>query len=59
MIFVNSLAFMLHSVIVFKDCFIKKNFKMDFTLIDFCICLLSGIGCFWMFYKCIDWFEKI
>lgn len=50
---------MLHSVMVFKDCFIKKNFKMDFTLIDFCICLLSGIGCFWMFYKCIDWFEKI
>ena len=32
---------------------------MDLFTISFAICLLSGIGCFWLFFKCIDWFEKI
>ena len=26
-------------------------------VIGFLICLLSGILCFWLFYKCIDWFD--
>ena len=27
--------------------------------VGFIICLLSGFACFWAFFKCIDWFEKI
>ena len=31
---------------------------MEITL-NFIFCLLSGFACFWLFYKCVDWFEKI
>ena len=27
--------------------------------VGFAVCMLSGIGCFVMVNKCIDWFEKI
>ena len=32
---------------------------MESFAIGFVVCLLSGLGCFWLFWKCIDWFEKI
>ena len=32
---------------------------MDLFSIGFVVCTLSGIACFWLFFKCIDWFEKI
>ena len=32
---------------------------MEFDALGFGVCILSGIDCFWLFYKCIDWFEKI
>ncbi|VYS90592.1 Uncharacterised protein [Bacteroides faecis] len=31
---------------------------MEVTL-SFIFCLLSGFACFWLFWKCVDWFEKI
>lgn len=31
---------------------------MEFDALGFGVCILSGIACFWLFYKCIDWFEK-
>ena len=31
---------------------------MELFTMGFLICLLSGFACFWLFYKCIDWFEK-
>ena len=31
---------------------------MDLFTIVFAICLLSGLGCFWLFFKCIDWFAS-
>ena len=31
---------------------------MDLFTIVFAICLLSGIVCFWLFFKCIDWFAS-
>ena len=31
---------------------------MEITL-SFVFCLLSGFACFWLFWKCVDWFEKI
>ena len=31
---------------------------MDLFSIGFVIGLLSGLGCFWLFYKCIDWFAS-
>lgn len=27
--------------------------------VSFIVCLLSGFACFWLFWKCVDWFEKI
>ena len=30
---------------------------MEFDALGFGVCILSGIACFWLFYKCIDWFE--
>lgn len=27
--------------------------------VSFVFCLLSGIAAFWLFWKCVDWFEKI
>lgn len=27
--------------------------------VSFIFCLLSGSACFWLFWKCVDWFEKI
>lgn len=27
--------------------------------ISFIFCLLSGLAAFWLFWKCVDWFEKI
>lgn len=32
---------------------------MDLFSIGFLVCTLSGIGCFLLFFKCIDRFEKI
>ena len=26
--------------------------------ISFIFCLLSGLFAFWLFWKCVDWFEK-
>lgn len=41
-------------------CNLKTNNEiMDLVSIGFLACMLSGIGCFWLFNKCIDWFEKI
>ena len=31
---------------------------MGITL-SFIFCLLSGFACFWLFWKCVDWFENI
>ncbi|RKT61525.1 hypothetical protein BC742_0578 [Coprobacter fastidiosus NSB1 = JCM 33896] len=28
-------------------------------VLSFIIMCLSGAACFWLFLKCIDWFEKI
>lgn len=27
--------------------------------VSFIACMLSGIACFWLFWKCVDWFEGI
>lgn len=32
---------------------------MELFTIEFAACLLLGVGCFWLFMKCIDWFENI
>ena len=32
---------------------------MDLFSIGFAVRTLSGIACFGLFFKCIDWFEKI
>lgn len=32
---------------------------MELFTIVFAVCILTGIGCFWLFEKCIDWFENI
>ena len=32
---------------------------MELFSLGFAVCLLLGLGCFWLFMKCIDWFEKI
>lgn len=32
---------------------------MELFTIGFAVCLLMGIGCFWLFERCIDWFENI
>lgn len=31
---------------------------MDLFTFGFAICLLSGLGCFGLFFKCIDWFDS-
>ena len=31
---------------------------MELFTIGFAVCMLIGIGCFWLFGKCIDWFEN-
>ena len=48
------------------DIFVRVNYSinlkkgiMDLFSIGFVVCTLSGIACFWLFFKCIDWFEKI
>lgn len=28
-------------------------------VVSFVIMCVSGAVCFWLFFKCIDWFEKI
>lgn len=28
-------------------------------VLSFAFCCLSGVACFYLFYKCIGWFEKI
>jgi len=35
-----------------------KGKNMGITL-SFIFCLLSGFACFWLFGKCVDWFENI
>ncbi len=43
----------------------KKYYKrlkrsiMELFSIGFLICILSGVICFGLFLKCIDWFDKI
>ncbi|MCD8183201.1 MAG: hypothetical protein LUE99_09040 [Bacteroides sp.] len=37
---------------------ILKGKNMGIT-ISFIFCLLSGFLAFWLFWKCVDWFEKI
>lgn len=32
---------------------------MDLFSLGFAVCTVSGVLCFWLFYKCIDWFEHI
>ncbi len=32
---------------------------MEFLSVGFAVCLLSGLGCFYFFMKCVDWFEDI
>lgn len=32
---------------------------MELFTVGFLICLLGGLAYFWLFYKCIDWFERI
>ncbi len=32
---------------------------MELLSIGFVICILLGVACFWIFMKCIDWFENI
>lgn len=32
---------------------------MEFDVLGFAVCVLSGAAYFWFFYKCIDWFENI
>ena len=32
---------------------------MDLFSIGFVVCTLGGLAFFWLFCKCIDWFEKI
>ena len=32
---------------------------MELFSIEFLICLIGGIACFRLFWKCIDWFENI
>ena len=27
--------------------------------VSFIFCLASGLLCFWLFWKCVDWFENI
>lgn len=27
--------------------------------ISFTVCLLSGLFAFWLFWRCVDWFEQI
>ena len=34
-----------------------KGKNMGITL-SFIFCLLSGFACFWLFWKCVDWFFK-
>lgn len=36
-----------------------KKAIMDLFSFGFLECILSGAACFWLFFKCIDWFEKI
>ena len=31
----------------------------QFYLSSINFCLLSGFACFWLFWKCVDWFENI
>lgn len=40
-----------------KLCLTQNSNVMD--ILGFIICLVSGFACFWLFFKCIDWFEKI
>ena len=32
---------------------------MELFTIGFVVCMLISMGCFWLFNKCIDWFENI
>ncbi len=31
----------------------------ELVSIGFLVCLVSGIGCFWLFNKCVEWFDKM
>lgn len=31
---------------------------MDLLSIDFLICMLTGLLCFWLFIKSLEWFEQ-
>ena len=32
---------------------------MELFTIGFVVCMPIGMSCFWLFEKCIDWFENI
>ena len=32
---------------------------MELFSIEFAVCLLLGLACFWLFMKSVDWFENI
>lgn len=32
---------------------------MEFDILGFVICIVIGLACFGLFFKCINWFEKI
>ena len=32
---------------------------MELFSFGFLACLVSGVLCFWLCWKCVDWFEKI
>mgnify|MGYP001665199091 FL=1 len=32
---------------------------MELFTIGFAVCMLTGISCFWLFEKCIEWFENV
>ena len=58
LLFASNGTLLAYSVAVNNSINLKKGI-MDLFSIGFAVCTLSGIACFWLFFKCIDWFEKI
>ena len=53
------LARLWHKDVQVKEFINQKTVKNMGITISFIFCLLSGFACFWLFWKCIDWFENI
>lgn len=32
---------------------------MELFTLGFLVCLACGVACFYLFFKCVDWFDKI